>query len=62
MAPVSSPAETLAVPEVTTDRPVQAGACAVCPHPLAAHDAISLRFCRATEARAATRGCVCPRP
>jgi hypothetical protein len=41
--------------------PLAAGACAVCPHPLAAHDAISLRFCRATESAAATsRGCVCP--
>jgi hypothetical protein len=37
-------------------------ACAVCPHPLPAHDAISLRFCRATAAHgdATTRGCVCP--
>jgi hypothetical protein len=37
--------------------------CAVCPHPVAAHDTISLRFCRATEARAGenpARGCVCP--
>jgi hypothetical protein len=34
--------------------------CAVCPHPLAAHDAISLRFCHATRAVATTRGCVCP--
>ena len=34
-------------------------ACGVCPHPLATHDAISLRFCRATQAQAATRGCVC---
>jgi len=37
--------------------------CAVCPHPIAAHDAISLRFCRATEAPSGghtTRGCVCP--
>jgi hypothetical protein len=35
--------------------------CAVCPHPIAAHDAISLRFCRATGALASTtRGCVCP--
>ena len=34
--------------------------CAVCPHPLAAHDAISLRFCHATQAAATTRGCVCP--
>jgi hypothetical protein len=40
------------------------GACAACPHPLADHDAISLRFCRATEDHrgggATTRGCVCP--
>lgn len=43
-------------------------ACPVCPHPVAAHDPISLRFCRATEERhdgsapvmSATRGCVCP--
>ena len=43
------------------DRTVlEAGACAVCPHALAAHDAISLRFCQATQAAAATRGCVCP--
>ena len=39
----------------------EAAACAVCPHPLAAHDTISLRFCSATAALAATtRGCVCP--
>ncbi|TFV65398.1 hypothetical protein E4P40_26415 [Blastococcus sp. CT_GayMR20] len=40
-----------------------AAACAVCPHPLAAHDPISLRFCRATAGRAddaTPRGCVCP--
>jgi hypothetical protein len=43
------------------DAPVAADACAVCPHPIAAHDAISLRYCRATGAQAATnRGCVCP--
>jgi hypothetical protein len=37
--------------------------CTACPHPLAAHDAISLRFCRATAAStggATARGCVCP--
>jgi len=44
-----------------SDAPLEAAACAVCPHPLAAHDAISLRFCRATAAQASTtRGCVCP--
>ena len=37
-----------------------AGACAVCPHALAGHDSISLRFCSATQAAATTRGCVCP--
>jgi hypothetical protein len=34
-------------------------ACDVCPHPAAAHDAIGLRFCRATLAGALTRGCSC---
>jgi hypothetical protein len=38
----------------------ETGACAVCPHPVASHDAISLRFCHATQAAAVTRGCVCP--
>ena len=42
------------------DRAVsEAGACAVCPHALATHDAIALRFCHATQAGATTRGCVC---
>ena len=43
---------------------VGAATCGVCPHALADHDRISLRFCQATEARgtdtATTRGCVCP--
>jgi hypothetical protein len=52
-------AQTQTLP--ASDVPLEAGACAVCPHPLAAHDAISLRFCRATAAQASTtRGCVCP--
>ena len=42
------------------ERPGGDGGCSACPHPLAAHDAISLRFCQATTAGAATRGCVCP--
>ncbi len=33
--------------------------CDVCPHPVDDHDAIALRFCRATLAAAITRGCVC---
>jgi hypothetical protein len=38
-------------------------ACAHCPHAVADHDAISLRFCRATGAATAVetapRGCIC---
>jgi hypothetical protein len=33
--------------------------CGVCPHPVADHDAIALRFCRATMAAAIDRGCAC---
>jgi hypothetical protein len=33
--------------------------CDVCPHPAAAHDAISRRFCDATLTGAITRGCIC---
>ena len=33
--------------------------CGACPHPLAAHDSIGLRFCHATIDRAITRGCSC---
>ena len=53
--------QTIPAPDTSVNGPLAAGACAVCPHPLAAHDAISLRFCSATAALAATtRGCVCP--
>jgi hypothetical protein len=33
--------------------------CPACPHPMAAHDPIGARFCRATAASGADRGCVC---
>ena len=54
--------QTLPAPDTSVDAPLAAGACAVCPHPLAAHDAISLRFCsrHRSAQRATTRGCVCP--
>ncbi|MGZ4506132.1 MAG: RGCVC family protein [Blastococcus sp.] len=50
----------------TTDRDAPgavelAGRCPACPHPLADHDAISLRYCAASKAIAAARGCVCPK-
>ncbi len=33
--------------------------CAVCDHNLSGHDAISQRFCRATQTNALTRDCIC---
>ena len=49
-------------PMSTSPRPERAPEpmCGVCPHPLSHHDAISLRFCRATETSSLDRGCVCP--
>ncbi len=40
-------------------QPQDAPACAVCPHPLDGHDAIALRFRRATAGAQIDRGCVC---
>jgi hypothetical protein len=34
--------------------------CAVCEHDLADHGPISHRYCRATQAHALSRGCICP--
>jgi hypothetical protein len=33
--------------------------CDVCPHPVAGHDAVALRFCRATRDTVVDRGCIC---
>ena len=52
-----------AVPSVTdvaVPAPTEAASCAVCPHALADHDRISLRFCQASQSSATSRGCVCP--
>jgi len=54
-----SAAPSVQAPSVPST-PVGESACAVCPHALAEHDRISLRFCRASQAAATTRGCVCP--
>ncbi len=35
-------------------------ACPACPHDIAAHDRISLRFCAVTTSSAIDRGCACP--
>lgn len=37
--------------------------CVACGHDVVDHDAISDRYCRATQAQALARGCICqPRP
>jgi hypothetical protein len=33
--------------------------CTVCSHRLADHDAISLRYCQATQVQALPRNCIC---
>jgi hypothetical protein len=43
----------------TTQLDGLATTCPACPHPLDTHDAIDLRFCRATTAGSRTRGCTC---
>ena len=45
---------------VETEQLVVAVSCTACPHPLADHDRISLRFCQATRASDSSRGCACP--
>jgi hypothetical protein len=47
---------TTALPVLDTEDEARCGSC---PHPLAAHDPIGLRFCRATRAGDIHRGCVC---
>jgi hypothetical protein len=57
MAPTASPPAPAPLVDV---RPPQVGpSCDVCPHDVAGHDAIGLRFCRATVSGALTRGCIC---
>ncbi|MGY2064991.1 RGCVC family protein [Blastococcus sp. SYSU DS0619] len=42
-----------------TQLPAGAVSCTACPHPLEAHDRISLRFCEATRVSSSSRGCAC---
>jgi hypothetical protein len=50
---------TSLAPLLPASRPQDDAGCVSCPHPLADHDPIGLRFCRATRAGDITRGCVC---
>ena len=55
----STDATTESAPAAVPTAPAAADTCDACPHPLSGHDAISLRFCRATVAIASSRACVC---
>jgi hypothetical protein len=46
-------------PSMPTSQPGEDAMCSVCPHPVDGHDAIGLRFCRATATGGIDRGCVC---
>jgi len=56
---IPAPAAERARPRELADQFAEDPRCDVCPHPVADHDGISLRFCRATIASAVVRGCVC---
>jgi hypothetical protein len=49
------PGPVPATPPITDEEP----GCDVCPHPVADHDAIGLRFCLATRNARTDRGCAC---
>jgi hypothetical protein len=49
------------LPEATR-RAVGGPSCDACRHPVVDHDAIALRFCRATLRAAIVRGCLCRAP
>jgi hypothetical protein len=61
-APTTAPAHPVAAHPAGSSESVDTAAqpgCPACPHPMAEHDPIGVRFCAATEARALDRGCVC---
>lgn len=52
-------APTEATPAVVPALDVSALTCAACPHLRATHDKVDLRYCAATVASGAQRGCLC---
>ena len=50
---------TIESTDVTETDAAETPQCAVCPHPWADHDRISMRFCTATVSEGHSRGCVC---
>jgi hypothetical protein len=50
---------TIESTDVTETDTTETAQCAACPHPLASHDRIAMRFCTATVSESHSRGCVC---
>jgi hypothetical protein len=60
---ISAPAVPTTDDRVRSEVADAAGRCPACPHATADHDAISLRYCSASQAiGTSSRGCVCPKP
>ena len=58
-ADVRSPAERMQELADSAPQPLDRADCAACPHPVARHDSLGLRFCHATLKAAIARGCIC---
>ena len=58
-ADARSAVERMQEPADSASQPLDGADCAVCPHPVARHDAMGLRFCHATLKGAIARGCIC---
>jgi hypothetical protein len=58
-ADVRSPVERMQGLADSAPQPLDGADCGVCPHPVARHDSMGLRFCHATLKGAIARGCIC---
>ena len=57
-----SPVERMQELAHNAPQPPGGAGCAVCPHPVARHDSMGLRFCHATLKGTIARGCICRSP
>jgi|tagenome__1003787_1003787.scaffolds.fasta_scaffold13168789_1 hypothetical protein len=58
-ADVRTPAERMQELADSAPQPLDRADCAACPHPVARHDSLGLRFCHATVKGDLARGCIC---
>ena len=58
-ADAKAPGERMQEHADSAPEPLEGANCAVCPHPVARHDSMGLRFCHATLKGGIARGCIC---